>query len=138
MATSTREGGPDNVHVERYVEALSCPSARLTYSALSGARKQSVQDAERMFSVDMVEFMKDKGYDIEATYISAIGNWRRSCDERGLSQLQRCRYNHQLLMFVMDDLMPWHKTDYDLSLMEVNRSVTLVNIHVSSKENKYA
>lgn len=108
--------------LERFVEALSCPSAKLTYSALSGARKQSVQDAERMFSVDMIDFMKNKGYEFEATYISAISNWRRSCDERGLSQLQRCRYNYKLLMFVMDDLMPWHKTDCDLSLMEVNRS----------------
>lgn len=103
IATSTREGGPA---LERYVEALACHSAKLTYSALSGARKQSVQDAERMFSTDMVDFMKSKGYDFEAAYISVIGNWHQSCDQRGLSQLQRCRYNHQLLMYITDDLMP--------------------------------
>ena len=121
--------------LERFVEALLSPSAKLTYSALSGARKQSVQDDERIFSTDMEDFMKSKGYDIEATYISVIGNWRRSCDQRGLSQLQRCRYNYQLLMYILDDIMPWHKTDYDLSLMEVNR-LELYYVTVLTKGTK--
>ena len=43
---STRAGGPDDLHLEYYVEALSDESSGLTYPALVGLRKQSVQDAE--------------------------------------------------------------------------------------------
>ena len=34
-----------------------------------------------------------------------IRNWRRACDEQGLSELQHCRYNYDLLNFLLDDLM---------------------------------
>ena len=109
------------MHLERFVEALSDPSSNLTYYALSGARKQSVQDAERLLSPEVAEFMDKKGYMTEAVYIRAVANWRRSCDERGLSELQRCRYNYHLLNYILNDLMPWHTQFYDFSLLEVNR-----------------
>ena len=73
-----------------------------------------------MFSPRVADFM-EKGYTFEATYIRAVGNWHRACDERGLSELQRCRFNYQLLSYVLDELMPWHKTSYDFSLLEVNK-----------------
>ena len=50
------------MRLECFVEALSDPSSNLTYFALSGARKQSVQDAERLLSPEMAEFMEKKGY----------------------------------------------------------------------------
>ena len=74
-----------------------------------------------MFSPQMVDFMQQKGYHFEATYIRAIGNWRRACDQRGLSELQRCRFNYEFLNYILDELMPWHRTHYDFSLLEVNR-----------------
>ncbi len=40
----------------------------------------------------------------------------RACDERGLTQIQRCRFD----MSIEYAVMPWHRTHYDLSLMEVN------------------
>ena len=55
--------------LERYVEALDDPASGLTCPALTGARKQSVVDAERLFSPDLEKFMIDKGYQFEATYI---------------------------------------------------------------------
>jgi gamma-glutamylcysteine synthetase len=110
-----------DMHLERFVEALSDPSSNLTYYALSGARKQSVQDAERLLSPEVAEFMEKEGYTTEAAYVRAITNWRRSCDQRGLSELQRCRFNYQLLNYILDDLMPWHTQIYDFSLLEVNR-----------------
>ena len=64
---------------------------------------------------------KKKGYEYEARYIKVIKNWRCTSDERGLSQLTRCRFNYELLNFILDELMPWHKDMYDFSLMEVNR-----------------
>lgn len=36
------------------------PSTNLTLSALTGSRKQSVTDAERLFSPGVVEFMKKR------------------------------------------------------------------------------
>lgn len=71
--------------------------------------------------------MLGNGYTFEAQYIRVIRNWRRACDERGLSELQRCHYNYDLLNFLLDDLMPWHTECYDFSLLEVNRYV-----HMSS------
>ena len=81
-----------------------------------------------MFSPQMVDFMQRKGYDFEATYLSAIGNWRRACDQRGLSEIQRCRFNYEFLNYIPDDLMPWHRTIYDFSLLEVNRYVMVNNL----------
>ena len=66
---------------------LSDPSSGLTYPALTGARKQSVVDAERLFNPDLTAFMRQKGYKYETRYTEIIWNWRRSCDECGLSEL---------------------------------------------------
>ena len=65
--------------------------------------------------------MRRKGYDVEANYIDIIGNWRRAGDKRGLSSLQRSKYNYSLLNFILDELMPWHKQSYNFALLEVNR-----------------
>ena len=54
----------------------------LTYTALTGARKQSVTDAEQLFSPTVLVFMDD----FEANYIRTVLNWRRGCDGRGLSE----------------------------------------------------
>ncbi len=123
IATATRKGGPEELQNERFEEALEDPDSGLTYPALTGQRKQSVRDAERLFSKEMVAFMRKKNYTFEANFIEVVLNWRRSSDERGLSQLKRCRYNHDMLNFLLDDLMPWHKDQYDFSTMEVNRLV---------------
>lgn len=121
MANHTRSGGPDQIQLERFVEALSEPSSGLTYPALTGSRKQSVIDAERFFSPDLAEFMKGRGYTYEARFIQTIWNWREACDKRGLSALQRSKFNYNFLNMILDDLMPWHRNSYDFSLLEVNR-----------------
>ena len=109
------------MHLERFTEALADPSSDLTYPALTGARKQSVVDAERLFNPNLSAFMKQKGYTYEATYIECICNWRKACDERGLKELTRCKYNYQFLNLVLNELMPWFSETYDFSLLEVNR-----------------
>ena len=106
--------------MERYSEALSDPSSGLTHTALVGLRKQSVQDAERMFSQQLADFMKRKKYDFEEKYTRVVCNWRRANDERGLSNLQRSHFNYDFLNFILDELMPWHTTTYDFSTLEVN------------------
>lgn len=93
------------------------------FVALTGSRKQSVQDAERFLSLEMANYMKKKGYHFEEKLIRTVANWRRACDERGLTELQRCKFNYQLLNLLLDDLMPWHSQPsfYDFSLLEVTR-----------------
>ena len=52
----------------------------------------------------------------EATYIRTVWNWQRASDERGLSSLQRCKYNYQFLYMILKD-----QEMYDFILLEVNR-----------------
>lgn len=115
--------------MRRYLEAAHHGMTDLTYTALIGKRKQSVQDAERMFSSHLLKFMAEKGYDEEATYIETIMNWRRAIDERGLSQEERKGYCHSFLQYIEDELIPWKaQLNMDYSTLEVNRYVHTVCI----------
>ena len=121
IANHTRSGGPTDINLHCFKEAYEDPSTGLTRSALIGERKQSVVDAERFFGPNVAEFMREKGYLYEFKYVETVWNWRRACDYRGLSELQRCRFNYKFLNLVLDELMPWHTEMYDFSLLEVNR-----------------
>lgn len=75
IANATRQGGPTGLQLERFTEALEDPESLLTYPALTGHHKQSVRDAERLLSKEMVKFMKKKGYSFETEYIeNSIGD----------------------------------------------------------------
>ena len=103
----------------------------MTYPPLVGSRKQSVEDAERLFSSSLLKFMEKKDYKYEAQYIRAIRGWRQACDQRGLSELERCRYNYNHLNFILEEWMPWYTKSYDFSLLEVNRFVqNTIQCHV--------
>ena len=84
----------------------------MIYPALLGVRKQLVQDAERMFSTTLTDFMDYNGYQEEVAYIRAVNG----------SSLERCRLNYRFLEYILDDWMPWH-TNADYSTLEVNRLV---------------
>ena len=113
------------MQLEQYVEVIKSSNSGLTYPALVGSRKQSVEDAERMFSPSLLKFMENKGYQCEADYIHAVLGWREACDTRGISQLQRCKKNYKMLNFLLEELMPWATDSYDFSYLEVNRFVFL-------------
>ena len=136
IAKCTRNGGPNDIQLQRYVEAMDHEGSGLTYPALVGLRKQSVEDAERMFSSTLLKFMEDKGYACEANYIRAVLGWRRACDERGLSELVRCRLNYRMLNYVLKELMPWYEQTYDFSLLEVNRYAEFCMSVLSSLTNQ--
>lgn len=110
------------MHLERFMEAVYDSEAKLSYHALIGSRKQSVSDVEQIFSLSVLQFLERKGHDVEVEYVHAIQNWRRACDERGLTDLERSQYNHELRSYILDELMPWHKEQgQDFSLLEVNQ-----------------
>lgn len=87
------------------------------FLALTGSRKQ---DAERFLSLPLADYMQRKGYKFEEKLIRTVANWQRACDERGLTELLRCKFNYQLLNLF---LMPLHSKPglYDFSLLEVTR-----------------
>ena len=127
IGITTREGKNGRIRLERFGEALSDSSTGLTVPALTGERKQSITDVERLFGAGLLEWLKRKQYNAEAKYVEVIHNWHRATDERGLSELQRSRFNYEMLNYILDDLMPWYKVNYDLSLLEVNRYVDSIN-----------
>lgn len=115
IANHTRSGGPKELNLLRFKEAYDDTTTGLTRAALVGERKQLVVDAERLFGSNVAEFFRGKGYNYELKYVEAVWNWRRACNHRGLSELERCRFNYQLLNLILDDLMPWHNELYDFT-----------------------
>ena len=110
IATCTRNGGPQKLQLQRFAEALHDKEAELTYSALVGSRKQSVEDAERLFSSSLLEFMEKKNYKYEARYIRAVLGWREACDRRGLSELDVCVLLEHCIKIVLNlsrDIHVW-------------------------------
>ena len=83
-----RLGGPQEIHLERFVEALQDPDSGLTYPALVGTRKQSIEDVEWLFEKPLIAYMEHKNYYIEAKFLRVIHNWRRAVIERGISEAQ--------------------------------------------------
>ena len=118
QSIATRD--PIGIDISWFIECLHDPEAMLTYTTLTGARRQSVTDVEQLFSPTVLEFTEKKGYDFEANYIHTVLNWCRACDERGLSEYHRSLFNYEMLNYILDDLMPWHE-QYIYSYLEVNR-----------------
>lgn len=123
VATCTRNGNNADINSEAFVEAMRSPNTGLTYTALAGKRKQSVVDAEKLLSYNVAEFFRQKGYCKEYEYVKVIAQWHEASDGRGISQLQRCRYNHEMLGYILDEWMPWHRENYDFSTIDINRYV---------------
>ena len=71
-------GSPEQLQVQRFCEAAYDSLTALTYSALTGQKKQSIGDVERLFNPKVEDFMVGKGYTYEAQYIHTIRNWRRA------------------------------------------------------------
>ena len=121
IASHTRSGGPEGCHLERLQEAMESPETCLTYVALSGQKKQKVEDAERIFSKSVAQYLRQRGYTNEVVYVQTVCNWHVASDGRAISQLKRCKYNYEMLQYVLDELMPWHRQSYDFSYLEVNQ-----------------
>ena len=78
-----------------------------------GLCKQSVPDAESLLSYRVAQFLESNEYQKEAEYVTTIARWHEAADGRGLSQLERCRANHLMLRYILDEWMPWHRDTYD-------------------------
>ncbi|KAK3717702.1 hypothetical protein QZH41_009790 [Actinostola sp. cb2023] len=103
--------------------AMMDPRTGLTHAALTGERKQSVVDAERMLSFLVSRFLSEHGYIREAHYVNTVAGWHEAADGRGVTELERCRKNYAMLNMVLDEWMPWHNDSYNFSLIDINRPV---------------
>ena len=88
-----------------------------------GVHKQSVEDVDRLFNCSLIAWMEKKLYTPGAEYLCIVHNWRRACDERGVTNDDCSKFNKEFLIYLLDDLMPYHWDEglNDLSLLEVNR-----------------
>lgn len=123
MAKSVREGKDPKLNFEAFNDALQDSENGLTYATLIGKRKQSLKDAERLLSYHVADSLRRRGHMQEAEHMKVIASWHEASDGRGLSQLQRSRYNYQMLNYVLDDWMPSHQENYDFSTIDINRRV---------------
>jgi hypothetical protein len=120
----TREEGPPGTNLQGFDDAMRDPNTGLTHAALTGERKQSVVDAERMMSFLVAKFLRENGYQKEGEYIDIVAGWHEAADGRGLSELQRCKKNYAMLNMILDDWIPWHNTTTSLATIDVNRYCT--------------
>ena len=87
-------------------------------------------DAERLLLYHVVKSLRRQGYETEARYVEVIVNWHNATDGRGLNQLQRCKYNYEMLNNILEKWMPWYKDSYDFSMIDINRLVYYVSLNL--------
>ena len=123
-----RSGEIPNFRLQYFSDALNDPSSGLTKSALTGVNKQSVPDSERIFSVGMIDFMQKNGHKNEMTFLHLVHNWHKACNGRSLDEETCHLRNRNMVNWVLDDWMPWHRENYDFSTIDFNWYEQ--NIHV--------
>ena len=121
IAHHIRDGGYEAFNYEAFSEVLADPLSGLTHAALVGKQRQSVKDTERLLSYHVADSLQRHGYIEEVNYVRIVAQWHESSDGRGLSQLQRCRFNCQMLNFILEEWMPWYDECYDFSTIDINR-----------------
>ncbi|XP_063448946.1 uncharacterized protein LOC134728306 isoform X2 [Mytilus trossulus] len=121
MATSTRECKNVSLNPEAFDKAMMDNNTGLTHAALTGQRPQSVEDAEKLLSYQVALSMEQNNFESEAEYVRTIAGWHESSDGRGLTQLQRSKFNYQMLNYILDDFMPWHREIYNFLYIDINR-----------------
>ena len=115
IAGSLRKGHNPNVDVQVFVKAMHDPTTGLTYTALTGKRKQSVGDAEKLLSSAVGKWLKANGFLSEARFVEVVSNWHKA------SETERKRYNLAMLDYLLEDWMPWFGDERDYSTLDVNR-----------------
>ena len=121
VAKSVHEGKNMSLDYEAFDNVLLDSQIGLTHAALVGKRKQSLVDAERLLSYHVVESLNRKSHEKEASHVQIIANWHEATDGRGIDQLTHCKYNYLMREYILDEWMPWHRTCYDFSTIDVNR-----------------
>ena len=131
IAQHVRDGGYTAFDYEAFADVLADPLSGLTHAALVGKRRQSVKDAERLLSYSVVRSLERHEKNEEAAFIRIIAQWHEASDGRGLSQLERCRYNYLMLNFILEEWIPWYRDCYDFSTIDINRYLCLKQLSLT-------
>ena len=123
VAKSVREGKDNSLNYQAFDDVLLDSKSGLTHAALIGKRKQSLVDAERLLSYHVVKSLRTHGHEKEAKHVEVVANWHEASDGRGITQLRQCKYNYLMLQYILDEWMPWHRSCYDFSTIDINRYI---------------
>ena len=122
LSGHTRELRYQTLTQEPFIQAMNDPTTGLTHAALSGIRKQSVMDAERLLSFQVADFMHLNHFDSEAEYVYTVARWHEATDGRGLTEETRSQYNKAMVDYLVSDWAPWiNLNNRDYSLIDINR-----------------
>ncbi|XP_077995175.1 uncharacterized protein LOC144448771 [Glandiceps talaboti] len=99
------------------------PNTGLTFTAVTGKRKQSVGDCESMFSVGVIHFFERMGYTNEKRFAEIVLNWHKATDGRGINEQTRNDYNERMLNYILEDWMPYRNEVPGFSYLDVNRPI---------------
>lgn len=121
LAQHVRNGGNTMLNYEAFDDVLKDPDSGLTHTALTGKRKQSLKDAERLLSYHVVNSLERHGHNREAAFVKVLVQWHEASDGCGLTQLARWKYNYQMLSLILDEWMPLDRVSYDFSTIDINR-----------------
>ena len=135
IADSLRKGHIPIVDVPAFLKAMHDPTTGLTYTALTGRRKQSVGDAEKLLSPAVRQWLRANGFLSEARFVEVVSNWHKASDGRGLTEADCKKYNIAMLDYLLEDWMPWYKDERHYSILDVNRYIT---VHVKYAEDMYS
>ncbi len=122
-----RGGNIPGLDVRRFAAALKDPDTGLTKQALTGERKQSVPDCERLWSVGVLNFMRRKGSVAEAEFVELVLNWHKAVDGRGISECVRSMYIKNLLTWLLSDMIPGHAVDEPTDFRNIDVCRRIVN-----------
>ena len=78
IAQHFRDGGYTAFDYEAFADVLADPLSGLTHAALVGKRRQSVKDAERLLSYNVVRSLERLGKNEEAAFIWTLGKFSHS------------------------------------------------------------
>ena len=120
IAGSLQKGHVPNLNLQAFIKAMHDPDTGLTYTALSGKRKQSVGDAEKLLSAAVAKWLTANGYEKEGRFVEVISNWHKASDGHGLSEETRSHYNIAMLDYLLEDWMPWFRNNRDFSTLDPN------------------
>ena len=96
-----------NVIATSYFDNYEIPAPYVLVCVLTGIRKQSVEDVERLFGSSVIDFMKQHGYVKEEKYLRVVRIWRQAVDKRRLSDEHYC-FCSEYLDYIVSDLIPWY------------------------------
>ena len=110
-----------NVDLTVFLQGMHATDTGLTYTALTGKRKQNVSDAEKLLSTAVANWCKANGFPEKGRVTEIIANWHKASDCRGLDEETKRNYNLAMFGFLLEDWMPWYQQNRDNSTLDPNR-----------------